>query len=173
MAHWTREVLLNRIKAIRVYGAAGKHAPHKPLLLLLALARVQRGESRWYPFALAETELGDLLRRHNPTGRATPEYPFWRLKNDGPQGSAPKDRLWTIRGDDTIREALERGARDVSRAGLLRGAAEGGFPEELQAFLAAHPSVVNDAVELILEQHFRSWYEFVKHGEKRGSFIPI
>jgi putative restriction endonuclease len=45
----------------------GRYAPHKPLLVLLALARIQRGEARLVPFAKVDKPLQNLLAEFGPT----------------------------------------------------------------------------------------------------------
>lgn len=78
--------------SIRQWTRAGERAPHKPLLLLFALGRLQRvGHSR-VSFADAEPVLQSLLDEFGPSGRkTTPAYPFHYLQTDG---------LWTVNTTD-------------------------------------------------------------------------
>ena len=48
----------------------GRYAPHKPLLVLLALARIQRGEGRLVPFAEVDKPLQNLVTGFGPSGAA-------------------------------------------------------------------------------------------------------
>ena len=154
---WTRDKLLDLISSLRTYSSASGAAPHKPLLLLLAFARLQNRRPRWYPYAEAKDELGDLLAVHNPTGNRSPEHPFWRLRNDQDEQLGG---LWVLQGAASLQAAMDAGAAGRSDRQLLDGEARGGFPLELQEFLEAHPGVVNDAVELVLDLHFgRSYHE--------------
>ena len=73
---------------IRQHSSQGRRAPHKPLLMLYALGRLERGGRSQVTFAEAEEPLQDLLLAYGPPGTgATPQYPFRRLENDG---------LWTV-----------------------------------------------------------------------------
>ena len=62
----------------------GERAPHKPLLLLLALGRVSRGRERLVRYEELEPPLRQLLKRFGPRRRLIgPEFPFWHLQTDG------------------------------------------------------------------------------------------
>ena len=78
------EDLLERLRSVAVWTQGGKRAPHKPLLLLLALASVQRGEERLTSYDDLHERLEQLLINYGPPRQSQhPEYPFWRLQNDG------------------------------------------------------------------------------------------
>ncbi len=51
----------------RAPSAAGKYAPHKPLLLLLALARLQQGHAGPFAFTEVEEPLRQLLTEFGPS----------------------------------------------------------------------------------------------------------
>lgn len=53
--------LIERVCRVTVFQAGGKRPPHKPLLLLVALARLQRGEDRLAPYAEIKETLVPLL----------------------------------------------------------------------------------------------------------------
>jgi len=48
------EILLDRFATINIWRRGEERAPHKPMLLLYALAALQRGEDRLIPFAAIE-----------------------------------------------------------------------------------------------------------------------
>ena len=62
--------ILDRLAAINVWSKGSQRAPHKPLLLLMALARCSRGEPREMPYKDVDTKLRALLREFGPA-RAT------------------------------------------------------------------------------------------------------
>ena len=69
---------------VNVWQRGDERAPHKPLLLLLALARLQRGDDRLMLFEDVDTKLAALLRDFGPARKTThPELPFWYLQTDG------------------------------------------------------------------------------------------
>ena len=88
-----REEWLERIGALRQWSRAGERAPHKPLLLLYALGRLQSKGTSAMSFADAEPVLGQLFRDYGPPRKSSPAYPFHHLQSDG---------LWVVRtsGED-------------------------------------------------------------------------
>ncbi len=80
----TNEDILRRFDALRVWKREkeGEKAPHKPLLILYALARWRQGLTT-VSFREVEKDLKDLLREFGPPRKSDhPEEPFWRLQND-------------------------------------------------------------------------------------------
>ena len=61
-----RDEFLKKIERINVWQRRGERAPHKPLLLLLALGRVLRMEERLAPYMQVESRLTDLLKNFGP-----------------------------------------------------------------------------------------------------------
>src|SRR5262249_50402985 len=62
----------------------GQRAPHKPLLVLYALGRWSHGDTGAIPFRDVDRDLTPMLREFGPPRQSYhPEYPFWRLQNDG------------------------------------------------------------------------------------------
>jgi putative restriction endonuclease len=79
----TGDPLLKRFDAMSVWRQGDQRAPHKPLLVLYALGRWQRGLAE-VTFREAEPALTALLREFGPPRRSDhPEQPFWRLQRDG------------------------------------------------------------------------------------------
>ena len=72
-----RDEFLEKIERINVWQRGGERAPHKPLLLLLALGRILRMEARLASYQQIETRLTDLLKNFGPPRKAWhPEFPF-------------------------------------------------------------------------------------------------
>lgn len=76
----TREDFLRRVDEIKLWRHGNERAPHKPLLLLFALGRVQRGEKRLAPYRKEVAKnLKKLLGRFGkPRSVPHPEAPFAR-----------------------------------------------------------------------------------------------
>lgn len=136
-----RTEFLDRLTAIRRWKSGGQRAPHKPLLLLLALARVQREETRLVAFSDVEERLERLLIDFGPQRKSHhPEYAFWHLRSDG---------LWALEGLDDAAD-LE-GSPSKS---LLRRGVEGGFPREIDELLREDPTLISIAARTVLDEHF-------------------
>lgn len=79
-------VALERLTALRQYQGDGKRAPHKPLLVLLALGQLASTGSSQMPWSLVQARLGALLAEFGTSashGPASAAYPFTRLRSDG------------------------------------------------------------------------------------------
>ena len=71
----TRETLQQKLDELNVWKRGDERAPHKPMLLLLAMGRAVRGEERLVSFREIEAPLTDLLRHFGPPRRAYhPEF---------------------------------------------------------------------------------------------------
>ena len=143
VVHVDRMDFLGRIRKLNVWRAGGERAPHKPLLLLLALGRLQRGKGRLAPFEEIEGPLTQLLRRFGPPRKAQhPINPFQRLCNDG---------LWEVpRADSVARTASD----DFKKTDLIRKRIEGGLLEADYRRLLGNAQLVAQAAQLLLQGHF-------------------
>jgi putative restriction endonuclease len=140
--------IIERFSKITVWKRGGERAPHKPLLILYALARLQRGEPRLAPFEELEEPLRQLLMDYGPPRKSFhPEYPFWHLQSDG---------LWEIPQVDELRADLERRSRhnNPPRSALLRVGAEGGLPRALYDQLRRRPDLVNEIAQRLLDDNW-------------------
>ena len=137
-----RDELLDRIERINVLQIKSYRAPHKPLLLLLALGRVLAGEGRLALYETLEAPLKKLLVDFGrPRKVLHPESPFVHLRSDD---------LWEIPGSGWLRTAKS----PISRSALIETAAEGGFPEPDFALLEGNPRLIRLAAQLLLDGHF-------------------
>ena len=144
----TPEEFLRRLDGLRVHRKGGERAPHKPLLLLLALGRVARGEaSRLHDFGREiEKPLSGLLERFGPPRkRHHPEHPFRRLLTDG---------LWEIPGFEILPDEAKTSWDDLRAKYLREHAVAGGFPESLQSLLLTDRELVERAANRLLTDHF-------------------
>ena len=89
-----REEFLTALDNLNVWKRGGVRAPHKPLLLLLALGRLSQDENRLVRYEDVEARLRQLLERFGPPRQVThPEFPFWHLQTDG---------IWEIPDRDSL-----------------------------------------------------------------------
>lgn len=134
----TREGFLHRLGALRIWRRRGERAPHKPLLLLLALGRLLHEEPRLGRYAgEIETPLRGLLERFGPPRRSIhPEHPFGRLVTDG---------LWETPGVEGPPPTAKQ---------LREHEIAGGFPEPVQRLLLGDRELVEQAAARLLADHF-------------------
>ena len=115
-----RNSLLQKFKALNLWQKEGKRAPHKPLLVLLAIGKLLRDEPRLIEYSDIEEKLGKLLQEFGPwRSISRPEYPFWRLRNDG---------VWEVSDEEKIRETNKG---DAYKTDLRRNKVSGGFTEPI------------------------------------------
>src|SRR3990172_4530349 len=125
----TRDEILAAFDRIRVWQQGDRRAVHKPLLVLLALGRLLRGEAPLVEFAGIEDKLGKLLQEFGPSGsEKTRHNPFWHLRTDG---------VWQLAGP----------------AGITDRPA-GGFAEPVRLALARDTTLVAEIARRILNAHF-------------------
>jgi putative restriction endonuclease len=139
MAPSAAEELLSLIAGVRRFSRHGYVAPNKPLTLLWALARLEEGESRLYPYAAAEPELQPLLDAY-ARYRTSPVHAYWALRHDG---------FWEVQWTDEL--VLRQQSREPPRT-WMREHASAGFRPEAFDLLASDPELRRAATLLLREQ---------------------
>jgi putative restriction endonuclease len=135
------ENVLQKISRLRTYQRGERRAPHKPLLLLIAIGERIRGKEK-LAYGEVEKALMPLLKAFAPPvqNRPQPELPYWHLVSDG---------LWTVEGAD----ALPRQAGGFPRIGALRQT-HGGLDSELATVVTTDPIGTELIIERLLEEYF-------------------
>lgn len=115
---------VERLTTLRQYQGDGRRAPHKPLLVLLALGQLANTGSSTMPWSVVQSRLGDLLAEFgtaSTSGASSAAYPFTRLRSDGvwqlsrdvpndnvsPLNSEPIDGYFTPEIENELRESNE------------------------------------------------------------------
>ncbi|MFV1965743.1 MAG: phosphorothioated DNA-binding restriction endonuclease [Pirellulaceae bacterium] len=130
--------------AFTVWKRGSQRAPHKPLLLLYALAKCSRSEPRLISYADVDRDLRDLLLQFGPERKSChPEYPFWRLQNDG---------IWELKNAE--RAARRSSNTDAKKVELLKYGVRGGFTEDVFDLLDGNRPLITELAVEILLQHF-------------------
>lgn len=133
--------LLKRFDSIRVFAKSGKLAPHKPLLLLYALARLKNEKIERIAFTDAEKIVDPLIRRYGPFNtKSTVAHPYARLAND--------KGLWRI--DDHDKDASGGLRLTEARDRNL----EAGFSDDVLRAFRENPKLIDLAAINLLERNF-------------------
>lgn len=140
----TRPQVLQAFDKIRVFQRGEQRAIHKPLLILLALARVAQGQGRLVAFEDIDQPLQALLGEFGPSGAAkSRHYPFWHLATDG---------VWQLEGPPAV---LNRPPGATPNLGELRAHhVQGGFAPELDQALRQDPALRAQLAHQLLDAHF-------------------
>lgn len=140
----TATEVLSAFENIRRAQRAGTYAPHKPILILLALARVQQGLPRQVQYADIDLQLKQLLSEFGPSSApGSRHYPFWHLATDG---------LWELSGS---RDVLNRPAAATPNLSELRDQhIAGGFRIEIDEALRSIPGLLEAVGSRVLNQYF-------------------
>jgi putative restriction endonuclease len=139
-----KKEILNLVSGLNVWKRGDQRAPHKPLLLLYALGRCLRDEKRLIPFEDVDEDLKKLLLEFGPPRKSYhPEYPFWRLQNDG---------LWEIPDAEELRKRESN--CDVPKSILLKNNARGGLKKDIHQLLCRDRQLLAEMVSQILNANF-------------------
>lgn len=140
----SRDEILQAFDRINVWSRGSERAPHKPLLVLYALGQLSRGGPNSVAFRDAAPKLTELLQEFGPSRQSYhPEYPFWRLQNDG---------VWIV--DDADQLQRRTGQTDIPKRELLDNDIHAHFTDEIaERFLADHTLIADVALRL-LDSHF-------------------
>jgi putative restriction endonuclease len=127
---------------LRTYTRGERRAVHKPLMLLLLLARAARGASPDIRYVDFHEELSRLLAEFGPPrGRQQTEFPFWHLQSDG---------VWVVRDADRI--PLRKGASNPARSTLVTRDATGHVPPAYWQALEEDPELRAELTHRILSE---------------------
>ncbi|MFD4835090.1 HNH endonuclease [Streptomyces uncialis] len=134
----TANLLMQRLRSLRVHQRNGLRSRHKPLALLWGISRVATGKPRRAPWHMFQDEVGGLLAEFGrPEFSVTPEYPFWHLRTSN---------LWDIHGlppEQTTRPHAATFDRFAPEAGMTEQAAR----------LLEDPFVRSQAVAVLRETY--------------------
>jgi hypothetical protein len=135
----TEQEIVNAVQSLRAHSAGGAAAPHKPIVLLVALGRLRAGNDRLMRFADVRETIDQALVA---SGRPKNAYqPFWRLLSSSPV-------LWEMPSQD--RDGVTQTASgDATPSTLLE--ARAGFPERTARVLR-DPEICDKVIALLAAQ---------------------
>ncbi|MGM7700523.1 phosphorothioated DNA-binding restriction endonuclease [Pseudalkalibacillus sp. Hm43] len=132
------KTLKDKIGNLSIWTKGDQRAPHKPLLLLYALAKYQRDKIRDLPYIEVKDKLKKLLSEFGPHRHSYhPEHPFVRLTNDG---------IWSLN--------KQVGRDNIKNNYLVQNELVGGFNDEVCQLLNRNPNIIEELADLILHKHF-------------------
>jgi putative restriction endonuclease len=133
--------VVGRLLGVRCWQQHGVRAPHKAFLLLIALARVQRGMAREMRFEEVEPVLEQLLTSFGPPRKSHgPHFPFWHLQSD---------HVWTLRDPDQLRSKAGHPSRTAMRAHGV-----GGLAPEIETALKSDSAQLVAVARELLDRNF-------------------
>ena len=136
-----QDEVLRQIAALNVWKRGEERAPHKPLLILLALGRLNK---RMALFEDLQGPLRELLEEFGPPRKSVhPEYPFFWLKTDG---------LWET--DEPTGLTKRKSGANPLKSELIRHAVKGGFPAPIYEAFRRNPLLVRQVAHALLAAHF-------------------
>lgn len=127
-----------RFAKLTIWTRGDERAPHKPLLVLYALGRLQRDGVQWLTYREVKEHLSKLLREFGPPRPPKPNYPFLRLVNDG---------VWEL--SQPLNTKVDYGETE-----LLARQIAGRFTPEVQDVLLRDPGLIGELAQSLLDQHF-------------------
>ncbi len=137
--------LLSKFNRLTVWRRGGERAPHKPLLALYALGKAVRDEKRLVEFEEVSKNLIRLLNDFGPERKNhRPEYPFWRMQNDG---------IWEVKSPEQS-EWNVNNSGDVKKSELIRYNAFGGFTKTVYREIKKDPTLLKEIVQKLLDDNF-------------------
>lgn len=129
---------------ISVWKRGTQRAPHKPLLLLLAISKCLNSTKRLLAYTTVDQELRNLLKEFGPPRKSYhTEYPFWRLQNDG---------IWELTNAANL--SSRKSNTDAKKSELLKYDVHGGFNEDIYKYLSNNRSLALRVVKSILDNNF-------------------
>ncbi|WKU04360.1 phosphorothioated DNA-binding restriction endonuclease [Micromonospora sp. HUAS LYJ1] len=135
---FSQEVLA-RLTSLRLHQQHGRRAPHKPLLVLLALGQLTHTGTSELPWSHAQERLSDLIAEFGPPSRTSraqsAAYPFTRLRTDG---------VWTLDRDVPMDLTGPLATHDVA----------GRFDSATESALRRSPELLRRVARTLVERNF-------------------
>ncbi len=140
-----RERLLSDIKNMNIWKKHDQRAPHKPLLILYALAQIQANQKQWLDYKVVSEDLRRLLIDFGPYRKSYhPEQPFVRLANDG---------IWQLEAKG-FTSSISIQDLNIKDNWLKIHDTMGGFNDDVFQLLKADKNLVREIAEMLLDMHF-------------------
>ncbi len=106
----TPSELKEAVLVVKRWSRSDQRAPNKPIMMVYVLAKYLQGHEQFFLYEESlHKEVQNLLKLFGPHRSIYhPEYPFWRLKNDG---------FWTVNNDEECKS--RKSNIDTSKGELI------------------------------------------------------
>ena len=141
----TPNELRTAVLNVKRWSRADQRAPNKPLMMAYALAKYLQGHDQMFSYEdEVDQDLHLLLQRFGPFRRTYhPEYPFWRLINDG---------IWRL---DNAEGGLPRKSNnDPPKSELIKHGVLGGFSNEAFSLIKEDRQFTIELLNSVLTDNF-------------------
>lgn len=137
--------LLEKFSQLNVFAQNHQRAPHKPLLLLYALARLQSDHQTEITFSEADDNVTPLINAYRPWKRSKTSvgYPFSKLAND-------TDPVWWFENAPGVMGAGGNLKVAVAKSKNIKA----GFTKEVLEEFEKKPQLIDNAAMILLNKHF-------------------
>jgi putative restriction endonuclease len=131
------------IEGLRVWKRGKEVAVHKPLLVLMILARAQQGGANAFYFTDLEEPLERALKSCGPDAKSVhPEYPYWHLAGD---------KIWEI---DKAESFLIKKKQGPTRKMLREQNAVAHVDDRLWRELIDNPELIESLAKVLLTKYW-------------------
>ena len=138
----------NAVASLDVWNRDDQIAVHKPLLLLVAIARVIREEEQLLAYRDARDALQPLLEKYAPhRDRQEPYYGFWHLQ---------EDELWQVVGRSRLK--MREGKNRPPESELNEKNPAGRLPQKVHRLFQEDSKFTSEIIQMILDRYFPAYH---------------
>lgn len=131
-----------QFKAIDPHEKEGKRSPHRPLLVLYALGKLEEGQRR-LSFEQVDRDFDDLFEEFGPPHDTSVKYPFWYLREDG---------VWEVEEADDL--PRRTGGKEPLVSALRNRNTRGWFSAGVWTVLQENPQLRREVAQMMLDKCF-------------------
>jgi len=139
----TRRQLIEKISNLNTWKKGNQRAPHKPLLLLIALSNIHQNKDKLMLFSDIEKPFTKLLIEFGPQRKSYhPDAPFSRL---------PRDEIWELKNSQGV---VDIEGRSFTQNSLKKDKISGGFTKDIFDLIASNKGLIEEVASIILNSHW-------------------
>lgn len=131
-----------RFAQIDAVDARGSRRPHRPLLVLYALGKLEE-DVRKLSFEQLDRDFDVILKEFGPPHETSVKYPFWYLR---------KDDVWNVEDADKL--PRRSGKKEPLVSAMRKQNTHGGFSEDVWTVLQENEALRREIAQMMLEKCF-------------------